>query len=42
MVACNSELADAGVSLAITGLDSICQLVDRAWEQQSDDEDATT
>jgi hypothetical protein len=32
-----TELSDAGVSLSITGVDTICQLVDRAWEQQSDD-----
>jgi len=30
-----SELLDAGVSLSITGLDHICQLVDKAWEQQT-------
>jgi hypothetical protein len=28
-----SELSDAGVSLSITGLDRICQLVDKAWDQ---------
>lgn len=33
-----SELSAAGVSLAITRLDKICQLVDRAWEQQSGEE----
>ncbi len=30
-----SELFDAGVSLSITGLDRICQLVDQVWDQQS-------
>jgi len=30
-----SELSAAGVSLAITGLDKICQLVDLAWDQQA-------
>ena len=34
-----SELFDAGVSLSITGLDCICQLVDRAWDQQCAGED---
>lgn len=29
-----SELLDAGVSLSITSLDRICQLVDKAWDQQ--------
>jgi hypothetical protein len=30
-----SELLDAGISLSITGLDHICQLVASAWDQQS-------
>jgi hypothetical protein len=30
-----SELSDAGVSLSITGLDRICQLVDQAWDQDT-------
>lgn len=33
-----SELSDAGVSLAITGLDRICRLLDQAWEQQPHEE----
>ena len=32
-----TELSEAGVSLAITRLDRICQLLDQAWEQQSAD-----
>jgi hypothetical protein len=32
-----AELSDVGVSLSITGLDRICQLLDRAWDQQVDD-----
>lgn len=28
-----SELSEAGVSLSITGLDRICQLVDREWSE---------
>jgi hypothetical protein len=31
-----SELSAIGVSLSITGLDRICRLVDRAWDQQTD------
>ena len=34
-----SELFDAGVSLSITGLDRICQLVDKAWDQQCSADD---
>ena len=30
-----SELSEAGVSLSITGLDRICQLVDREWAEGS-------
>ena len=30
-----SELLDAGVSLSITSLDRICQLVEQAWDQQA-------
>jgi hypothetical protein len=30
-----AELAEAGVSLSITGLDRTCQLLDRAWERMS-------
>jgi hypothetical protein len=30
-----SELSDVGVSLSITGLDRICQLVDKAWDSQT-------
>jgi len=32
-----AELSEAGVSLSITGLDHICQLLDRAWEQEAVD-----
>jgi hypothetical protein len=28
-----AELSDAGVSLSITGLDHICQLLDEAWDR---------
>jgi hypothetical protein len=31
-----TELLDAGISLSITSLDRLCQLVDSAWDQQSD------
>jgi hypothetical protein len=34
-----TELSDAGVSLAITGLDRMCQLLDQAWELQGVGED---
>ena len=34
-----SELLDAGISLSITRLDRLCQLVDSAWDQQSDRKD---
>jgi hypothetical protein len=30
-----AELSEVGVSLSITGLDRICRLLDRAWEQQA-------
>ena len=30
-----SELSSVGVSLSITGLDHICELLDRAWEQEN-------
>ena len=30
-----AELLDAGISLSITGLDHICDLVDKAWEHES-------
>jgi len=33
-----AELSDAGVSLSITGLDRICQLLDLAWERSVDPE----
>ncbi len=33
-----SELSAIGVSLSITGVDHICRLVDRAWDQQSGDQ----
>jgi hypothetical protein len=33
-----SELSDAGVSLAITGLDRLCRLLDQAWEQEPPEE----
>ena len=36
-----SELLDAGISLSITGLDRICQLVDKAWDQQSATDEVT-
>jgi hypothetical protein len=36
-----SELLDAGISLSITSLDHICQLVDKAWDQQSPPDQAT-
>jgi len=29
-----AELLDAGISLSITGLDKICDLVDKAWEHE--------
>ena len=32
-----SELSDAGISLSITGLDRLCQLLDQAWDQQKRD-----
>jgi hypothetical protein len=35
-----SELLDAGVSLSITSLDQICQLVDQAWDQQASSDDS--
>ena len=31
-----SELSAIGVSLSITGLDRVCRLVDKAWDQQAD------
>jgi hypothetical protein len=34
-----SELADAGVSLSITSLDRICNLVDQAWAQRASAQD---
>ncbi len=34
-----AELLDAGVSLSITGLDKICDLVDKAWEHESGTEE---
>jgi hypothetical protein len=33
-----SELSEAGVSLSITGLNRICQLVDREWAAHADRE----
>jgi hypothetical protein len=36
-----SELSDAGVSLSITGMDHICQLVSKAWDLQAVGEDVT-
>jgi hypothetical protein len=32
-----SELSAAGISLAITGVDRICSLVDQAWQQTAAD-----
>jgi hypothetical protein len=33
-----SELSAIGVSLSITGLDRICRLVDKEWDQQAGEE----
>jgi hypothetical protein len=31
------ELSNVGISLSITGLNRVCQLLDQAWNQQADD-----
>ena len=36
-----SELLEAGVSLSITRLDHICQLVDKAWDQLASAEETS-